>query len=376
MTQALALEQMLVNNGHEVCGMVIGTCQRRSIPNFFQERTQATVFPVESPNFYFDKGHKSIRLWKTFYKNVLQIPKFLKEVWWIHKLVKKQKPDVIINFYDVLGGYYFLLANPNVKRLCVAHQYLASHSVFPWAEGHFIQKTAFKLSNFFTSMNAHKKLALSFDSLAQEKSDTLIVPPLLRNEIRDMAIGYEEFILVYVVNKGYGEEILQWHASNPKVKVLCFWDNYDHEDGWTPRTNITFRHLSDQDFLSAMSCCNGYASTAGFESICEAAYFNKPVMMVPVKGQYEQACNALDAQRAGLGKKTQHFDLSPCLQLINHQDLEKNDFKEWVNKAENIIIDEITRSIPKQKLRRLSIQKKGPIKLNGKSNLLQDHQSA
>lgn len=373
MTQALALEQMLLSKGHKVCAMVIGSSERRKIPAFFQKRTEAPIYPVSSPNFYFDKADKSIALWKTSYKNVLQIPQFLKQIKWISRLVKQEQPEVIINFYDVLGGFYFLLANPKLKRICIAHQYLAEHDQFPFANGSLLQKAAFRMSNFVTSMNCHKKLALSFDALESIRTDFKVVPPLLRKEITNLTTVDEDFILCYVVNKGYGEEILKWHSKNPKVKLMCFWDNYEQPDGWQPQPNIQFKHLNDTAFLDAMARCSGYVSTAGFESICEAAYLGKPVMMVPVKNQYEQACNALDAVRAGLGIYVENFNLGP---FLTHLTLHKEsvDMKEWVKQTEKLFISEIEAELSTSALRKLTVLEQLKQVFKNRSNLHQDYQ--
>lgn len=341
MTQALSLEQILKKNGHHVSSMVVGTSKRREIPSFFKARTNAVLHLVKSPNFYFRKDQKSIALWQTAYKNAVQIPLFLKEIVRIRKIIKAEKPDVIINFYDILGGFYFLLANPNAKRLSLAHQYLAQHSSFPFAEGSLFQKRAYLLSNFLTSLNSHKALALSFDKLQQEQVNTCIVPPLLRKEVKELTPANEGFILTYVVNKGYGDEILEWHQENRKVKLICFWDNYDYPDGWSPRKNITFRHLDDTAFLEAMAHCAGYVSTAGFESICEAMYLGKPVMMVPVKGHYEQACNALDAVRVGAGITANKFKLGPFLSHLTRATHQNKEFKNWADSAEMMLLKEI-----------------------------------
>lgn len=39
-----------------------------------------------------------------------------------------------------------------------------------------------------------------------------------------------------------------------------------------------------------MQGCSGYVTTAGFESVCEAMYLGKPVMMIPT--HVEQEINA------------------------------------------------------------------------------------
>jgi len=86
--------------------------------------------------------------------------------------------------------------------------------------------------------------------------------------------------------------------------------------------------------------CRGYISTAGFESICEAMYLKKPVMMIPVEGQYEQACNAIDGEISGAGIKGASFDISKLMDYLpNHT--QYNDFKHWVEKTESIFLEEL-----------------------------------
>ena len=62
-----------------------------------------------------------------------------------------------------------------------------------------------------------------------------------------------------------------------------------------------------------MAGCKAYASTAGFESICEAMYLGKPVLMVPA--HIEQDCNAYDAMKAGAGIIGDSFDLQSAASL-------------------------------------------------------------
>lgn len=63
--------------------------------------------------------------------------------------------------------------------------------------------------------------------------------------------------------------------------------------------HLSFHQIDDVKFLNRMAGCRAYASTAGFESICEAMYLGKPVLMVPA--HIEQDCNAYDAYRSGAG---------------------------------------------------------------------------
>ncbi len=64
-------------------------------------------------------------------------------------------------------------------------------------------------------------------------------------------------------------------------------------------------------FLGLMAGCRAVATTAGFESVAEAAWFGKPLLVVPVEGHYEQLLNAVDAVRHGFAIGDGSFDLTP-----------------------------------------------------------------
>ncbi len=351
MTQALAMEQMLHRAGHEVVAIAIGTCKRREVPGYFTSKTSAVVHSIQSPNFYYDKNSRSINLWKTAIYNLIALPKYVHELRKIHRLVKETQPQIVINFYDLMGGAYFALFNPRVKRISIAHQYLARHPHFPFARHSFMQKQLFRLTNFATGLNSHSTVALSFRDYASPKKKLTIAPPLMRREIFDLTPETGDYLLAYVVNKGYAQDLMQWHDKNKKIKIHCFWDNKDHGEEWSPRPGLTFHYINDQKFLKLMAGCMGYVSTAGFESICEAMYLDKPVMMVPVAQQYEQACNALDAVQAGAGISSDRFELGPFLNYLSTRKNEHNRFKDWVHLCETILLKEVESFVPNTRRR-------------------------
>jgi hypothetical protein len=59
-------------------------------------------------------------------------------------------------------------------------------------------------------------------------------------------------------------------------------------------------------------------------------YLGKPVMMVPVAGQYEQACNALDGEESGAGKKADFFDFSLLTKLQLPDPNHTVNYRKWV----------------------------------------------
>ena len=79
-----------------------------------------------------------------------------------------------------------------------------------------------------------------------------------------------------------------------------------------------------------MRQCQAVLTTAGFESVCEALYLGKPVLMMPQPNHYEQACNALDGERVGAGVAATTFDLNTLMNhLPRHDEKVTNRFRDW-----------------------------------------------
>jgi uncharacterized protein (TIGR00661 family) len=60
----------------------------------------------------------------------------------------------------------------------------------------------------------------------------------------------------------------------------------------TTKGNITYMPISKIGFNQSMINSYGVITGAGFETPAEALYLGKKVLCLPIKGQYEQLCNA------------------------------------------------------------------------------------
>ena len=116
-----------------------------------------------------------------------------------------------------------------------------------------------------------------------------------------------------------------------------FWDKKDQRAEVIIDDCLSFHQLDDTLFLRYMSGAKAYATTAGFESVCEAMYLNKPVLMVPT--HIEQACNAYDASLSGAGVVADCFDLDVLLS-ISESHVENPVFRHWVKQADWLILRE------------------------------------
>lgn len=169
----------------------------------------------------------------------------------------------------------------------------------------------------------------------------VVMPPLIKEETRNAKIVQEDFILGYMVNDGYAEDVIAQHKNMPDLKLHCFWDRKGMPVTYSPHEHLTFHLIDNHLFTNYMTRCKGYISTAGFESICEAMYLGKPTLMIPVASQYEQACNAIDGELSGAGEKATSFNISQLINVIDNYQTPAN-FKQWVNQAEVFFNEELT----------------------------------
>ena len=191
LTQAISLHRILVKNGHKVSHVVVGKSKRRVLPQFFQDQIGSPIEQLESPNFVTDKKGKSVRLVRSIIVNLLKLPTFIKSINQIDVLVNEERPDIIVNFYDFLGGLYYLIKKPVPKHIVIAHQFFISHPSFDFPKGRFFDRSSMIFGNKLAGYRASKVLALSFQELPNTKKLT-IVPPLLRSEIKSQQVSQKK----------------------------------------------------------------------------------------------------------------------------------------------------------------------------------------
>lgn len=64
--------------------------------------------------------------------------------------------------------------------------------------------------------------------------------------------------------------------------------------------NITLLPVNKDSFNKSLISCRGIITGAGFETPAEALYLNKKLLVIPIKGQYEQRCNAAALKKLGI----------------------------------------------------------------------------
>lgn len=343
LTQAISLAEMLRRHGHEVINVLVGKSRGRELPAFFAEKIKAPITTFETPSFVFKKDKKHINLLMTVLYNVNppKLRRYNRSIELINKEIKKNKPDVVINFYEMLTGMCHLRFRQEIPFISIGHQYLLRHPEYKYGKGDTQQLLLLRLHAILSSISTTKTLALSFYPLKDCLYERIaVVPPLLRHEVLELKPEEGDYILGYMLNQGYEEEVRNWHKKHPETPLHFFWDKKDAPKELKVDDTFTLHKIDDELFLHYMKNCRGYITTAGFESVCEALYLGKPIMMIPA--HIEQEVNAADTVSTGEGIIGKSFDISALLSYIESRKPAENTFKAWVESAEEIFIKHLT----------------------------------
>ena len=345
LTQAIALADILRRSGHEVVGVLVGKSHSRALPAFFYQKINASVTIYEAPSLIFNKAKKQIAKIKTVLHNI-QIKKVMyygDSLELINRHIKENQPDMLINFYEILPGFAQLRYRIETPFVNIGHQFLLNHPEYGHGKEEGQSHTLLRLHATLSRLGATKTLALSFYPMKSFPREHIsVVPPLLRREVLELKPTTGDYILGYMLNQGYENEVRAWHKKYPDVRLHFFWDKQDAPETLVVDDTFTLHRINDELFLHYMAGCKGYITTAGFESVCEAMYLNKPVMMIPA--HIEQEINAADAESIGGGITADSFDLSLLLDYIEKKQTHPEDFafREWVRSAEEVFINHLT----------------------------------
>ncbi len=165
--------------------------------------------------------------------------------------------------------------------------------------------------------------------LSYEEIDTFTYKPVINEELFNNKIEDDNFYLIYLpslsidyILKEINEE---FENINFKIYSTCTKRNKKIK-------NIEIKKLNKEQFQIDLTMCTGVITGSGFSTTSEALILNKKLWSIPMKGQYEQLCNAISLKKMGIF--TDSFTKDSLYEWINNWN--KIEYK-WESPIEDII---------------------------------------
>jgi uncharacterized protein (TIGR00661 family) len=261
-------------------------------------------------SFYFGKGG-GINFLKTFQKNSSK--DVIKEI----KSFPVEKYDLIVNDFEPISAW--AARKKDVPCISLSHQsaLLSKKTPRPRVIDPFGE---WILRNY-----APVKKYVGFHF---EEYDKNIFTPVIRSAIREAKVSNKGHYTVYL--PAYDDKkLVQRLLKGPKVKWHIF---SKHTKTPYHVGLISVYPVSGVDFVESVITCEGVLCGAGFETPAEVLHMNKKLMVVPMKNQYEQHCNAAALKKMGV----------PILKKVKKKSIKK--ITKWIEgeKPLNISFPDIT----------------------------------
>ena len=149
-----------------------------------------------------------------------------------------------------------------------------------------------------------------------EKYDEHIFTPVIRGQIRYASPSDKGYYTVYL--PAYSDErIIRILSQVPDIQWQVF---SKHAKKSYSEKNIHIQCIANDLFIESMVHCRGVLCGAGFETPAEALFLKKKLLVIPMKGQYEQQCNAAALKKMGVTviKSLKQKQLGKITDWISH----------------------------------------------------------
>jgi len=136
----------------------------------------------------------------------------------------------------------------------------------------------------------------NYIGLHYEMYDDFIYHPIIRDDVINSKIFNKGHYTVYLPNFRLSNLVnnfmqfggIQFHIFSNEVENI------------TTNRNCIILPLNKEEFLDSFISSEGIITTGGFQTTSESLYCGKKLLVIPIKGQYEQICNVESLKNIGV----------------------------------------------------------------------------
>ena len=263
-------------------------------------------------------GEGEIRKRATVRQNVHNVSHELPENvrTWMANYYDEWRPNVVITDFEPLASAYArlsrtpLIAVDNIHaldRLEHDEQIIGADR-----EAHRIARTVTRNM----APGAVRYVITSFFRAPIARGGTTLVPPIVRPEIEAAEPEDGDHLVVY----SSGEERLLEALRSIDLRCIVYGMRGSAEDEGRVEGNLEFRAPSKEGFVEDLRTARGVVTGGGFSLLSEAVYLRKPVLSVPLRGQFEQVMNARYLERSGYGLAADEVSPETVAEFVSRLD--------------------------------------------------------
>lgn len=271
---------------------------------------------------------------KTFITAMKNLPRDVRDnIRLLYSIANEFKPDIIISDFEFYSNILSKIIR--VPMISIDNMHVITHCKIDVPRKYSRDKL--KAEGVVRSfiMGPQKYLITSyFYPEIKNKEKVSMYPPILREEILSLKPIKGDHILVYQTSTSNSNLFQILTEINEKFIVYGF-------DMEKVEKNLTYRKFNEDQFFSDLGSCKAVLANGGFTLISESIYLKKPVLSIPVKGQFEQILNAIYLERLGYGEFHEELNVDILENFLSRLDVYYDSLKSYSQDGNKSLLKEL-----------------------------------
>jgi uncharacterized protein (TIGR00661 family) len=290
----------LVSEGHDVEIMGSGRAVEFLEKRFGKDRANR----IHGLHMIYEENR--VRRGRTLWSNVLAgttgIPKNIAAYF---ELISSFRPEVVVSDFE---SWTYLYAKAHrLPILSIDNMQILNRCELP-PEIYAGYEADFQIAKAFVKSKlpfCDEYFITTFFKPSIRKQKTRLFPPILRPEILKAQRSRGEHLVVYQTAEGNESLAETLKRTNIECRIFGMRRGIttDERDG-----NLVYRPFSEQGFIDDVASSRGVIAGGGFTLMGECVYLHKPMLSVPIGGQFEQVLNGRYLSREGFGAMAKSLD--------------------------------------------------------------------
>ena len=230
-----------------------------------------------------------------------------------HTAFEPFQPDLVISDFEPFSAWWAW--RNGVPLVGIDNQHLLTMCELEHPSGHWLSRFNAEIVTRCHYIGAAGQIILSFIRAPVTNNQAVLAPPVIRPVVESIQSTHGEHIVVYTADRSCKDELVALLTSFHHLQFRIY--GFDAADRIG---NCQFKRTSTAEFLQDLASCRGVIATAGFSLLSECLHFRKRMLLLPIRGHYEQILNATYAQRLGVALACTSLDAGILAEYLDTVD--------------------------------------------------------
>ncbi|HEV7551868.1 MAG TPA: glycosyltransferase family protein, partial [Candidatus Angelobacter sp.] len=272
-----------------------------------------------------------VRYKRTLASNLVKAPRAARSLKQLSRLVDEKEIDLVITDFEPLSCH--VGHHKRLPVIAIDNQHAITNAKVALPRGFKRDVAAVKLVTRRMTPHADAYLVLSFFSAPVKKRNTLLFPPILRQEVLSAKPNTGDYVLVYVTSPARELAAL---LKQVRGKFVAYGFGTEGQEG-----NILFKKPGMAAFLRDLAGAKAVIANAGFSLVSEALYLGKPYLAMPVKNQFEQTFNAYHVDTLGYGAWLKELGKEHIESFLSSLTIYSDNLRNYPREGNGAILDKV-----------------------------------